>query len=117
MHVRWLLAALLASLLLAVLHFFALSEYLYWRLEWFDVFMHYLGGVAIATLLVALIKKFRPLAFVLVFALLMIAWEVFEYVFGIPKEANYKFDTSLDVLMDALGALTVYTIARLSLWR
>lgn len=117
MRFSWLLSALFLSLLLTILHLFALYEYLYWRLEWFDVFMHYLGGLAIGVFLIGFFEKFRPLFFLGLFSLLMVSWEVFEYIFGIPREANYFFDTALDFLMDALGALTAYACARCTLWR
>ncbi len=105
------------SAVLAVLQHVAVENYLYWEYPWFDVPMHFLGGVAIASFLVALSPKFRPRAFIVLFTLLMIAWEVFEYMFGIPREANYLFDTMLDFLMDAFGAVLVYVIARFTLWR
>lgn len=117
MHRGWLGAALILALILAALQHVALDQYLFWIYPWFDVPMHYLGGVAVAAFLVALSRAFRPVLFLAVFTVLMIGWEVFEYVFGIPRESNYVFDTMLDFLMDALGAITVYVIARFTLWR
>lgn len=113
----WLAAAFVLASILAVLQHVAVDNYLFWIYPWFDVPMHYIGGVAIAAFLVALSPKFRPRAFIVLFTLLMIAWELFEYMFGIPREANYVFDTLLDFLMDALGAVTVYVIARFTVWR
>lgn len=117
MRFAWFLAALLLSLALALLQQWAVADYLYWRYEWFDIIMHFLGGLAIAAILVALLTKFRPASFVLLLAVVFLGWEVFEYVFGIPRETNYLFDTSLDLLMDSLGALLVYIVARFTLWR
>ncbi len=84
---------------------------------WFDVPMHFLGGVTIAVFLVALLMHFRPRLFLLGVFGVSVSWEVFEYLAGFPREANYVFDTSLDLLMDALGALFVYTVARLGVWK
>ena len=117
MRFAWFLVALLLSFTLAVLQQWAVADHLYWRYEWFDVLMHFLGGLTIASILIALLSKFRPAWFGLLLVGVFIGWEVFEYVFGIPRESNYVFDTALDFLMDALGALAVYVVARYTLWR
>ena len=41
-----------------------------------------------------------------------VAWEVFEIFAGIPREANFAFDTSLDLTMDFIGALAGFALAR-----
>ena len=117
MRVYWLLGALIISSILASLHYVAMADFLYWRYQWLDVPMHYLGGVTIAVFLVGFLYTKRVTRFFSLFALLVIGWEVFEYVFGIPREANYLRDTVYDLLMDTLGAFTVYAIARKTLWR
>ena len=117
MRSRWLLAAFILCAALAVLQLIAVAHYLYWQYAWFDVPMHLLGGIAIATFLVAILLSRRPRIFSVLFALALIAWEVFEYVFGIPREANYVFDTALDFLMGTLGGIAVYGIARTTIWR
>lgn len=113
----WFIAALILSAALALLNFWALDQYLYWKNVWFDIPMHFLGGLTIGVFAAALVYRFRPWFFVLLSTVAFVGWEVFEYLFGIPKEANYVFDTSLDLLMDALGALIVYGVARATLWR
>lgn len=113
----WLLAALFLALIFALLQQWAVADYLYWRHEWFDTFMHYLGGLTIGTFLVYLLSRYRPLAFALLFTFVAVGWEVFEFVFGLPRESNYAFDTALDLLMDVMGALTAHVLARVSLWR
>lgn len=117
MRSRWLFAAFVFCAALAALQLWAVEHFLYWIYPWFDVPMHFLGGVSIATFLVALLLHRRPRIFSVLFALALIAWEVFEYVFGIPREANYLFDTALDFLMGALGGILIYVIARMTLWR
>lgn len=113
----WLYAALVLSLLVAVLQQWAIADYLYWRYEWFDIIMHYLGGLTVGVFLVALLRKFRPRAFAILFVLVVVSLEVFEYMFGLPREANYVSDTLLDLVMDVLGGSAAYTAARYSLWR
>lgn len=113
----WLVVALFLCAALAVLNNWAIENHIFWLFVWFDVFMHFLGGVTLAVLAVGLLKKRRPIFFVVGLAVAFVAWEVFEYVFGVPREANYQFDTTLDVLMDTLGAVAVYVVARLSVWK
>ncbi len=117
MRYSWLLPALLLSTLIAVLQHYAIANYLYWHYPWFDVPMHLLGGVVIATVLVAFFHEFRPKLFVVAAAAIFVGWEVFEFLLGFPREANYVFDTSLDLLNDTLGATLVYAIARITVWR
>ncbi len=117
MRLQWLSYAFVLSLVLALLQAWALAEFLYWRYAWFDIPMHFLGGAAIAAFLVALLMHHRLKTFVVLMIVATIGWEVFEYLFGLPRESNYALDTALDLVMDTLGALTVYTAARLSVWR
>lgn len=117
MRIRWLIAALVLSLILATAQQVAVAQYLYWRYEWFDIPMHFFGGITIATFVVALLRSFRPRLYILLFTVAVLGWEVFEYLFGIPREQNYVFDTALDLLMGTLGALITYTLARFTVWR
>ena len=117
MRFSWLLPALILSFVIAVLQHYAIDNFLYWRYPWFDVPMHLLGGAVIATVLVAFIHDFQPRLFLLGAVLVFIGWEIFEYTFGLPREANYVFDTALDLLNDTVGAVFVYGIARLTVWR
>lgn len=117
MRLRWFSAALLLSAALAILHSFAVAEFLYWRFEWIDVPMHFLGGLTIGTLIIAFWYRRKRVRFLFSAIAAFVGWEVFEYAFGVPREANYVLDTALDLMMDTLGALVAYTIARLTLWR
>lgn len=117
MRLIWLVIALVLATALAVLHIYALDAYLYWRYVWLDVPIHFLGGLAIGAFIVGFLPRFSPLLFVLLLASAVIGWEVFEYVVGTPKEANFVFDTSLDILTGTLGGMLAYAIARYTLWR
>ncbi len=116
---RWLIAALLTTGLLAGLHFFALTEFLYWKYRWFDIPMHILGGAAIGVFAVSLIRSYRPFVYVAFVIVAAIAWEIFEVAAHVADvtEANYPLDTVHDILNDALGAICVYVIARFTLWK
>jgi hypothetical protein len=118
MHVRLFSVQFLLLLVIAVLHASALAYDLYWRYVWLDVPMHLLGGMW-AVLSVAWFGQVFgwfntiPLT-VAVCALLVIAlgWEVFEYVVGVPREANFVFDTVVDLVMDAVGGVIGFSLAR-----
>jgi hypothetical protein len=116
---RWLIAALLTTGLLAALHFYALEHFLYWRYRWFDTPMHMLGGAAIGVFAVALLKRYRPFVYLGIIIAAAVAWEVYEYYFGLAvlPGTNYAWDTAHDILNDALGAVLVYVIARLTIWK
>ncbi len=117
MRLRWFITALVLSALLACMEVYALTNYLFWRYVWFDVPMHFLGGATVGVFLVGLLLHFRPRLYLLGVVLVSLGWEVFEYLSGFPRESNFVFDTTLDLLMDALGATLVYVVARFTLWR
>ncbi len=101
---------------LAAAHLTALALSLYWYFPWFDMITHTLGGMWIGAFVLwsCMQAGYAPrLLFVVAGALALgIAWEIFEVVAGIPLEANYAFDTSLDLLMDVLGSLVAIGLAR-----
>ena len=117
MRLVWLICALILSAGLAVLHYFALTEYLYWYYVWLDVPVHFLGGLTLAMLCIGLLRSFRPVSFVLFMSVVVVGWELFEFVIQTEREANFFFDTALDLLMGSLGALGAYLLARTTVWR
>lgn len=110
------LTQLFLLLLIAVLHLSALALSLYWLYPWFDVLLHFLGGVWVFLALVWLAERFRvPYRVFLVFLGVLfvgVGWEVFELLAGIPREANFVLDTSIDLLMDSLGGITGVLLTR-----
>lgn len=114
----WLLATLVCALIVAALEQWAVADFLYWRYVWFDMIMHFLGGLTIGLALVALMaSKCRPFWFLSGMIAVAIGWEVFEVLIGSPREANYVLDSSIDLLMDTAGALIAYGAARHTIWR
>ncbi len=106
------------------LHHLGSYYFLYWSLDWFDIVMHFLGGVSVAMIFVyayystSIGLKKHLIAKTFVFVMLIgIAWEYFEYYFKIanPTKGNYVEDTTLDLIFDALGALLVGVISNLKL--
>ena len=112
--------ALFLILLLWLLNYIAGIFYFYWTLWWFDFVMHFLAGLGGGLVIVWLIseKNFQTKkVFLITLVSLMlvgIAWEIFEYVFGIAQSTeNYILDTCIDLLMDAFGAsASVYLFAK-----
>ena len=108
-HHNLLFAAFATALLVAVLHITALRYLLYFYFYWFDIPVHFLGGVfiALATAWVVLRLGYRisiPLC-ILTALYVGILWEVFEYTFNIPQTywISYPFDTVKDIVMDTVG--------------
>jgi hypothetical protein len=103
-------------LLVAAVHLSALQWYLYWYYPWLDLFSHFLGGLWIALasawLLSYVAREVTVLRLILAAMVIGVAWEVFEVFAGIPREANFAFDTSLDLTMDFIGALAGFALAR-----
>lgn len=116
MRIVWLLIALLFAAVLAGLQHWALANYLYWYYPWFDTMMHFLGGVAVATFGIALLDSRRALVFLGAMFGIAVGWELFELAINAEREANFIFDTSLDLLMDAVGMTFAYLAARLTIW-
>ncbi len=116
---------LISGSVLAVTHVIALELFLYWRFLWFDIPMHFLGGVVMALLVftfrdLRLLKKdfWTQCASVVAFVLFAaLVWEVYEILIGIPIEENYAADTLLDLIMGvsggALGAFVGIKMSKL----
>src|SRR3989344_3852085 len=92
---RFLLAQFVAVAALAVFHSIALEFHLYWRFLWLYLPVHMLGGIwaGLFVFWLRILMRLTP----------SVAWEIFEVVTGLPRESSYMLDTSLDLLMDALG--------------
>lgn len=116
MRLIWLFAALILAALLSYLQHIALANLLYWYYPWFDTLMHFLGGLALGTFVIALLPKRSAPLFLAGMFLIAVGWEVFEYLIHAEREMNFVFDTSLDLLMDALGMTLAYAAARFTIW-
>ncbi len=105
-------------LTLAGTHQLALWWYLYWVYEWFDIPMHFLGGVVIALgSRTELFERIMRLSFRSVWPVIGlvlaigILWEVFEWFFVITDMRGYVVDTTIDLVLDLLGGVVGYYIA------
>jgi hypothetical protein len=104
---------------LATAHIIALQFFLYWKYNWFDIPMHFLGGVCVA-LGFGILPFFRIrlkeaydtlLTYVAVVLVVGLFWEVFEIVGGVNVIDEYFVgDTLIDLLMDILGGMLGYVL-------
>lgn len=117
MRLAWFIAALILAGILAFLQHIALEQLLYWRYPWFDTLMHFVGGLTVAAFGIALLARRRAFVFLGAMLTVAVGWELFELAINAQREANFYFDTSLDLLMDACGMSLAYVAARLSIWR
>jgi predicted membrane-bound spermidine synthase len=87
-------------------------QYYFW---WYDIVLHFLGGlwVALAFQWYAHLRERLVLIIPTICVVLIvgIGWEAFELMIGAPREDNFMFDTSLDILMDVLGGVVGYAWA------
>ena len=121
----WALVVLIYLIL--ALHIVAEVFFLYWTYTWYDLVMHFLGGLWLSLALLWMAQssgylKTEPtavpalLSIVCGVLLIGLLWEVFEYFtnifFSIEFKDGYVFDTILDVTMDFLGGGTGYFVYR-----
>lgn len=115
------------SAITAALHYLALTFSLYWSIEWYDIMMHFLGGVTMAFLAVFVlftseyIKGMAGLrSHILVVFLALVSftlivgliWELWEIFVGFSDILEDRGDTILDLIMDTLGAITVFVYVK-----
>jgi hypothetical protein len=106
-------------MVIAVLHVAAMNYNLYFYLWWFDIVMHFLGGLWCGYFTLYYVSWYETkhaitwtrsrtwVAAVLATLLVGIGWEVYEYVFGFTftLKSSYRLDTILDLVMDTSGAI------------
>ena len=104
------------GLIIAILHLLAINFFLYWDLVWFDLLMHFLGGVWVALLGFWIMAFFthteefstRDIIYVSIFFTLGIGilWEVFEAGAGVSFVGKDMWgDTFSDLALYILGGL------------
>lgn len=109
----------------AVVHTFALAASLYWYYWWFDIVMHFWGGMLTSLGVHALSTfsraPFRPTLSTVLLTLFIVtvSWEVFEWLTGLWQPEAYLVDTIHDLLLGFGGgllahlALRTYTMKRI----
>lgn len=118
MRLTALLGILTLVAVLGLLQVVALEQFLYWRIWWFDMVMHFIGGLIIGAVSVFIttyitpLKKYSFLVFLTLLVGVGVGWELLELTTGMFREENYTLDTSIDLLMDTIGAVVVYGAVR-----
>ncbi|MCL9971887.1 MAG: hypothetical protein NBV63_00545 [Candidatus Pacebacteria bacterium] len=112
MRLTLLIFSLVIASVMAVVQYIALVEYWYWQYWWLDIAMHAAGGALLMCIGLALGLR-RALALIVFVGGISLAWEVYEFALGISvHEEAFLSDTTLDLVMDTLGALVVYGMMR-----
>ncbi|MAF59357.1 hypothetical protein CL631_00745 [bacterium] len=113
------IAQFLLIAFIGVLHITALELYWYWVFPWFDILVHFLGGLW-ATLIslwfffesgyVKVKRRVRNISLVAFFTIFFVAigWEVFEFLAGVPIVGDFAVDTTIDLIIGTLGALMAW---------
>jgi phosphoglycerol transferase MdoB-like AlkP superfamily enzyme len=109
--------------LLGLIHTSAIVYFWYWQFPWLDVSVHFLGGLTVGFFVLWFVFRLLGPAHVLwtrgslyivllTVILVGVLWEIFEYNVGISRGSNFAFDTSLDMVMNIVGAVTAVYISR-----
>lgn len=104
---------------LAAAHYVAIEWYIYWLYPWFDILMHFWGGLVIAVGLqipvffsCTRIRISTLWQCALVVLGIGIAWEFFEWQWVITDMTRYVQDTTLDLIMDLAGGTLGFLLAQ-----
>jgi hypothetical protein len=105
---------------LAALHILAIELSLYWHFWWFDIPMHFFGGVIVALGLYVLRDLrvplpsllYRRVPFLCAVLAVALSWEAFELFAGIPIESDFVVDTVTDLVMGVTGGLLGFHLGR-----
>lgn len=97
-----------------ILNTIGTALYLYWTVIWFDMIMHFLGGLFVALFFFSVflflktkLPYMEKLVLGLIFSILVgLVWEYYELIIGVTDlgELGYWPDTGMDIVMDTLGA-------------
>ncbi len=118
-HLGVLMTVLIWGIL--VLNFLAFKFYWYWIYPWFDMPMHFLGGLWLGGMIVWMkwvrwdgeVSRLKQFVWVILGAMAIgLAWEVFEFSLDtfIIFRVNDVADTLSDLSMDFVGAVVAYLI-------
>jgi hypothetical protein len=94
--------------------------YLYYEIWWLDIPMHMLGGLGLALFFISVSqirgRNVSYLSILLSVFVIAIAWEVYEYVYGVLgiQEWNGWFDTIKDIIDGLVGGSIAYWLHKKS---
>lgn len=109
---------------IALLHYAALTFYLYWTTDWFDIVMHFLGGffiglLALFTFYISEWVEFPRHHIGSIFAMTLgtvlligLGWELWEIFVGFTDVITDQVDTMIDLVMDTLGGICAFAYGK-----
>lgn len=107
------------ALIAVLFHYFGLHLGFFFTVWWWDILVHFLGGLWVALAGVWLLRLLGLRAPLLLQCLLLsfcvgVAWEVFEFVIGSYGSPfmSPALDTAKDLINDTLGGVLAAYIAR-----
>lgn len=115
--------AIISFIALATINGFASEYFWYWLYEETDIITHGLGGMSVGFLSIFFINKYFPhtqknfthtfISTIILTLIIGIAWEFFEYFFKIQAvwSKEHIDDTTLDLIMDTIGAIVALIIS------
>ena len=111
---RYFIPSFALLVLIALLHYIALDRAYYWTLSWYDIMMHFFGGLWVVLFITWVMRSgifhFLPshMSFVKILSIVILVgliWESYEVYFGLTfvSDPEYWGDTTLDIVMDIVG--------------
>ncbi len=118
---RYFLPSFLTLVIVALLHWIASDYGYYWTVDWYDIMMHFLGGLWTALFVIWIsdsfpsfgLGRFISLRNILLWTIAVgVAWEVFELVMGFSDllMSDYWSDSILDLIMDTIGGFAAFKV-------
>lgn len=111
---RFTISYLLIAFFFAWVHYLAMLSSLYWYYWWFDVFMHFWGGLLVGAGVVVLCGlksvKLKPTLLLTLLSLLLVtvSWEAFEWYAGLYNPLVHTADTLQDISIGFCGGLIAF---------
>ena len=108
---------LAVSSVFAAVHNFAVVTSLYWYYSWFDMIMHFWGGILVVLGVYAICSlkhvPLKPTTLIIfsTLAITMLLWEIFEWKAGLFDPQTHLFDTTKDIIVGLIGGLVGYLVA------
>jgi hypothetical protein len=116
------------SIIIAGLHYYATINSLYWSIGWFDILMHFLGGLLMGLIAIFIFFISEKIDFprnsrIVIFSVVMgfvlivgLTWELWELFAGLSDVINDLGDTILDLIMDIIGGVIAYLLTVKKIW-
>ncbi|MEI6810559.1 MAG: hypothetical protein WCK60_00730 [Candidatus Nomurabacteria bacterium] len=105
-------------ILFLVSHYIFEPTYLYYEIWWLDIPMHLLGGLGVGFVIMSIAKfydlKLSLLQIFLLFMVVAIVWEIYEYARGIMvyDDISKYLDTVKDIVMGSIGLYSSYSLIK-----